>query len=262
MTLSNATEAGFAAALLDPEQPLPSGLIAWNDSDPRVRFGVHRNNVVVSLTEALAESFPITRALVGDAFFAAMARRFVAGHPPGSPILAEYGDALPDFIGAFPPAAELPYLPDVARLERARVMAYHATDAQPLTAEDLVHHLTDPRQLPATRVALHPACTVLESAHAIVSLWAAHQGQGRIEDVDLGRAEAALVLRADDEVLVLPLSPANGHFLAALAAGTPLGEAADVAAGTDTDFDPTQAIALLIHHGGIAAWHPPGDRCA
>ena len=79
-------QAGFANALLAPERPLPPGLIAWNDSDPALRFGVYRNNAAVSLTEALAGGFPVTRALVGDAFFEAMARCFVAEHLPRSPI--------------------------------------------------------------------------------------------------------------------------------------------------------------------------------
>ncbi len=214
----------------------------------------------MSLTEALAEGLPVTRALVGDAFFEAMARCFVAEHPPRSPILTDYGDAFPDFIAAFLPAAGLHYLPDMARLERARVRAYHAADAQPLTADDLARHLTGLQRLPATRVVLHPACSVLASAHAIVSLWAVHQGQGRIEDLDLSRAEAALVLRdGDDEVQVVPVSTAIARFLAALAAGTALGEAAAVTTATAADFELVQALALLIHDGGFAAWHPPGD---
>ena len=252
-------QADFSNALLAPQQPLPPGLITWNGSDPSLRFDVYRNNVVVSLTEALADGFPVTRALVGETFFAAMARCFIAEHLPDSPILTDYGDALPDFIAAFPPAHGLPYLPDLARLERARVKAYHAADARALTAEDLAQPLADPQRLPATRLALHPACTVLVSEHAIVSLWAAHQGEGRIEDVDLRRAESGLVLRDGDEVLVLPLQLAIGHFLAALAAGAPLGDAAEIAAAKATDFDLTRAITLLIQHGCIAAWQPFGD---
>lgn len=263
MQTNEPIQAQFAAGLLDPEQPAPPGLTAWNGSDSAVRFGVYRNTVAVSLTEALAEGFPVTRALVGEAFFDAMARCFVVERPPASPILTDYGDALPDFIAAFGPAAGLPYLPDLARLERARVVAYHAVDAQPLKADDLARHLADPHRLPATRVALHPSCRLLASDYAVVSLWAAHQGEGRIEDVELGRPglapESALVLRDNDEVMVLPLSRAVGRFLAALAAGMPLGEAADAGTATDAEFDLTQAIALLIHHGGIAAWHPPGD---
>jgi hypothetical protein len=252
-------QAGFADALPAPERPLPPGVITWNGSDPSARFDVYRNNVVVSLTEALADGFPVTRALVGETFFAAMARCFVAEHLPGSPILTDYGDALPDFIAAFPPARGLPYLADLARLERARVNAYHAADVSALTAQDLACHLADPQRLPAARLALHPACTLLVSEHAVVSLWAAHQGHGRIEDVDLRRAESALVLRDGDEVQVLPLSRAMACFLAALAAGTPLSEAAEIAAATAADFDLARALVLLIHHGGIAAWHPSGE---
>ncbi|UHD16294.1 HvfC/BufC N-terminal domain-containing protein [Thiocapsa bogorovii] len=252
-------QAGFADALLAPEQSLPPGLITWNGSNPSVRFDVYRNNVVVSLTEALSDGFPVTRALVGETFFAAMARCFASEYLPCSPILTDYGDALPDFIAAFPPAHGLPYLSDLARLERARVKAYHAADVRALTVQDLAHHLADPQRLPAARLALHPACTLLVSEHAVVSLWAAHQGQGRIEDVDLCRSESALVLRDGDEVLIWPLSPGIDHFFAALAAGAPLSEAAEVAAATAADFDLARALALLIHHGGIAAWQPSGE---
>mgnify|MGYP001390820627 CR=1 FL=1 len=43
----------FAAALLDAERAVPSGLVAWNGSDPARRFAIYRNNVVVSLVDAL-----------------------------------------------------------------------------------------------------------------------------------------------------------------------------------------------------------------
>ena len=59
---------------------------------------------------------------------------FVREQPPRSPLLAIYGDEFADFIAAFEPARELPYLADVARLEAARTRAYHAADATPLDA--------------------------------------------------------------------------------------------------------------------------------
>jgi hypothetical protein len=48
-----------------------------------------------------------------------MARSYVALAPPSSPIMLDYGAGFPDFIGAFEPAKCLPYLQDVARIERA-----------------------------------------------------------------------------------------------------------------------------------------------
>ena len=67
-------QALFAATLLDPTLPCPPGLTAWNGSDLTRRLAVHRNNVVVSLVDALADTFPVTQQLVGEDFFRTMAR--------------------------------------------------------------------------------------------------------------------------------------------------------------------------------------------
>ena len=61
----------------------------------------------------------MVRLLVGEEFFRAMAQIHVRAHRPRSPLMFEYGDELPDFIAGFPPAADVPYLADVARLEIA-----------------------------------------------------------------------------------------------------------------------------------------------
>ena len=97
-------QAEFAAALLDAERPVPAGLCAWNGSDPARRFAVYRNNVIVSLVAALADTFPVLRQLVGDEFFDAMAGLYVRAHPPTSPVLAHYGEGLADWLAAFEPA--------------------------------------------------------------------------------------------------------------------------------------------------------------
>ena len=96
-------QTAFAAALLDPELPPPDGLVAWNGSDPARRFAVYRNNVVVSLVDALADTFAVTQELVGEAFFRAMARVFALADPPKSRLMAFYGESFPNFIAGFPP---------------------------------------------------------------------------------------------------------------------------------------------------------------
>jgi hypothetical protein len=111
----------FADSLLAMPPACPPGLTAWNRSDPARRFAVYRNNVMVSLIDALADSFPVTQALVGEEFFRAMAGVFARAHPPRSPVMAHYGDGFAGFIEDFQPAASLPYLADVARLEMLRV---------------------------------------------------------------------------------------------------------------------------------------------
>lgn len=250
----------FAAALLDPMRPVPPGLQAWNGADPGPRFAVYRNNVVFSLVGVLRDTFPVVRRLVGDACFDAMARLYVRCHPPASPVMTEYGDGLADWIAAFEPAAALPHLADMARLERARVRACHAADAEPLPRESLARALAAPACLPALRLHLHPSVCVLSAAHAVVSLWAAHQAEepdceDAIGRVTLQQPESALVLRHDDEVLVLPLPAPDAVLVEQLQRGVGLADALAAAPGADL----STALALLIRHGALVAEPCRGD---
>ena len=97
-------ETSFADALLDADRPIPDGVTAHNAAVPARRFAVYRNNVVVGLGKALRSRFPVVGKIVGEEFFAAMARLFVQQQPPRSPLLATYGDDFPAFIAAFEPA--------------------------------------------------------------------------------------------------------------------------------------------------------------
>lgn len=250
-TVRAGTQVAWAQALLDPEQPCPPGLRAWNGSDPARRLAVHRNNVLSSLVDALAQTFPVVQQLVGEEFFRAMAAVFVRQSPPGSPVLAHYGRHLPEFIEQFEPARPVPYLADMARLEMARVSAYHAADAPALTPEMRQQALASGERIGELRLLGHPSLAVIASRYAVVSLWGAHQGQGDIATVDPHRAEAALVLRRQLEVLVLRVPPGAAEFVAALLRGHNLGVAAGLAASVEASFDLSATLALLLGHDAL-----------
>ena len=243
----------FAEALLDPEQACPPGLITWNASDPARRFAVYRNNVIVSLVDALADTFAVTQDLVGEAFFRAMARVFAYTNPPTSRLLVFYGETFPEFIERFPPAASLPYLADVARLEFLRVRAYHAADVAPVRSEDIVAVLADEDKLPDLGLALHPSLAVLDSAAAVVALWAAHQGIGALATLVPDVPETALIVRDGLDVEVMSIPRASGVFIAAVKRGATLGDAMAAAQSVDRDFDATLPLALLIQKSAITA---------
>lgn len=252
-------QASFSAALLDPDLACPPGLQTWNGSDPARRFAVYRNNVVVSLIDALADSFPVTQELVGEAFFRAMAKSFALANPPRSPVMATYGDGFPDFVAGFPQAAGLPYLGDVARLEWLRIEAYYAADRIPLDPARIGERLADSSALPGLRCALQPSLRLLASPHAVVSLWAAHQGVGDLAEIDPLTSETALVLRVDLDVEVIAIPAAAGHFVAALDAGKRLAEAMAAALAVDAAFDPVLILALLLRKGTLVALQAEGD---
>lgn len=243
----------FAAALLDPTQPPPAGLCAWNGSDPGVRFAVYRNNVVHSLAAVLGDTFPVVRQLVGEDFFGAMARLFVAEHPPTSPLMHRYGGGFPDWVADFEPATDLPYLSDLARLEWARLRAFHAADADPIDAQVvLVAVLQAPDRLAVSSLILHPSLAVVQSPHPVVSLWRAHQLDDAARDEQLGQlhldaSESALLFRVDDDALVLELPAADAALAAELAGGAPLG----AAQALHLQADLARLLSVLLRHGQV-----------
>lgn len=246
-------EPAWLDALLAPAKSAPPGLSTWNGSDPARRFAVYRNNVTVSLVNALADTFAVTRQLVGEEFFRAMAREFVYSSPPDSPLLTEYGSGFPTFIASFPPAAALPYLADTARLEFSYLQAYHAADAVPLPPEQFSSLLARPEALAAVRLDLHPSLHTLQSRYAVASLWAAHQGLGDLADVDPGVAENAWVVRNGLQVLVLRMRTGDCQFAGAMQRGQPLGEAAKLALEADPEFDLTTCLAIMLREQLVIA---------
>ncbi len=243
----------FAAALLDAERPCPAGLVTWNGSDPARRFAVYRNNVITSLIDALADNFPVTRELVGDDFFRAMARAFVVASPPRSPFLALYGGAFPAFIEHFEPARSVPYLADVGRLERLRLIAYHAEDVNPLDDADWRQALARGDALPGARLRLHPSLGMVRSRYAVYSLWAAHQGELDLGAVAPYRPEDALIVRPRWDVLVVALRPGAGHFLQQLMTGACFGDSVAAATDNHPDFDLAATLADLVRVGAAVA---------
>lgn len=247
------SQSEFSHALIHAEMPLPQGLVAWNGSDPAQRFNVYRNNVAVSLVGALQAKFPVLRQLVGDEFFDAMAGLFVRAHPPQSVVLNRYGEGFADFIAAFPPAADAPYLPDMARLESARVESYHAADADPLPAERLA--AIAPEKLADIRIDMHPSLRILRSHYAIASLWGAHHGIGALETIDPFEPEDVLVARPDADVLVTRLPPGIAVALIALAAGEILGAAMAQAMAGAGECQPAHLFQTLMTFGLITRIH-------
>ncbi|SEL94523.1 Putative DNA-binding domain-containing protein [Pseudomonas sp. NFIX51] len=253
------TQASFASALFDSEQPCPADLYCGNGADPASRFAVYRNNVQSSLINALADAYPVVAQLVGDEFFRAMATLYVRRFPPTSAVLSDYGHDFADFIGGFPPAAGVPYLADVARLERLRVTAYHAADACPVPLAQLATAMAEPQTLGQLRLELHPSLGLLNSPYPVVDVWAAHQGDGDWQAIDLQQGQSALVLRHDLEVEVFAIDAGSARFIHSLHHSQPLQVAAANALAVDPAFEPSQALALLIGRGAITRLSPHSE---
>jgi hypothetical protein len=177
------------------------------------RYNVYRNNVTVSLIDALAAVYPAVQRITGVEFFRAMARFHVRASLPTSPLLFDYGRDFPAFIEAYEYAGDMPWLADVARIERAWLDAYHAADTAPLSADALA--LVPRERLADVVFAAHPAAGIVRSPFAAVTIFAANRGEGALSQIDASTPEDALVTRPDMDVVVRHLPEGGAVFLRA-----------------------------------------------
>lgn len=227
--------------------PLPRGITAPSPAEVEQRFAVYRNNVAVSLTDALAKRFPVIQRLVGDAFFGAMARVYAETHRPKSPVLLEWGDSFAAFLAGFPPLSAYPYMADVARIEYARGVAYHAADARPARADSFVG--VDPQRL---HLRLHPSVQVLRLGHPAVSIWRQNQPGATPPTPGPAGPQTALILRDPQfNVPVFAISSADAVMIDQIALGASLTTAAEMARWADPGHDPHPLILRLMQTGAI-----------
>ncbi|MBA3518208.1 MAG: putative DNA-binding domain-containing protein [Rhizobiales bacterium] len=241
----------FVAGLLDPDRVTPGAVAGPNGKAAKKRYNVYRNNVTVSLINALAAVFPVTRRITGPDFFRAMARFHIRATPPSSPLLFEYGRDFPDFIEAYQYARSTPWLADVARIERAWLDAYHAADAAPLAPQALA---AIPAELLADTVfRCHPATRIVRSRFPALSLFARHRGEGPAATIETAEPEDTLITRPGMEVAVRRLPPGGALFLTRLISGEGLREAAAAALAASPDFDLSANIAGMLEAGVFTA---------
>ncbi|MGH8174829.1 MAG: DNA-binding domain-containing protein [Steroidobacter sp.] len=245
------TQAAFAVAMTDSSLPPPQGVIECGGSRRRAGFAVYRNNSVVGLIDALQERFPVTRRLVGDDFFRAMARSYVSEHRPCSPLLMYYGDELPTFIDDFAPANDVSYLSDVARLEIAWSQAYHAPEEASLQAQVLAD--APPDVLLDMRLTLHASARLLRSVYPIVDIWAAHQGAGEVTPPARWIPQDILIVRPDGQVRVQTLGPGVYAFVDALLDRMCVQRATEIALLDNAEFDVGRSIVDLFGVGAVVA---------
>jgi Putative DNA-binding domain len=165
---------GFAAALTNREAAarFAPGVRARGLAAER-RLQVYRNNLFASLTEVLAAVYPVTRRLVGEAYFGHAARGYIAAHPSRSGDVHRYGGCFAEYLGGCPGSEALVYLPDTARLEWDYHNAFHAEQHSPLDPDDL--RAVAPEDYPRLRLMLQPSARLLASDYPVLRIWRVNQ---------------------------------------------------------------------------------------
>lgn len=224
-------------------------------------FAVYRNTVMKGCIDALQLNFPAVARLVGVEWFRAAAAVFVAGELPREPSLLAYGDSLPEFLSRFAPAADLPYLPDVARLDRLWAEAHAAADGPALDRAALAS--VDPEALGDAILRLHPAARWAWFPDSpIYSIWRRNREKSADESEIAWRGEGALLTRPLDAVRWIAIDAAACRFLDACASGRPVAQALDAALEADENANLVRLASTLLDAGAFGRLTlAPGNAC-
>lgn len=259
LELQRAVGAHVLAAPSDAPAALLDSLVLADGLTAAARLEIHRSNTVLSLRDALKETFPVVCRLVGEEFFGFAARQFVRTRPPLEARLAAYGASFAGFLESFEPARALAYLPDTARLEWAVNQAFHAADGAPLDPAPLAR--LGAEQSAGLRFALHPSCTLFASAYPVLRIWEANQPDiAEPDPIDLAQGGCRLlVYRRALDVRFVELEPGTLAFLAALGAGETLDAAFGAAVAVEAGFDLAAALQLMLAQEIFTAATIPED---
>lgn len=249
----------LARAIRDPDYN-PAGLSAAG-------LSVYRNTVAKGLVDVLRASFPSVERIVGEEWFSACARVFVRDHEPDCPVLATWGADFPGFLRTFEPAADVPYLADVAQVDSLWTRSHFAPDGLSMDPGQL--QALDQDRLLGLSLSLHPSTRIAWFDAPVATLWRLNRppaplpGRGGFS-VDW-RPEGIALCRPRGEVVAITLSAWQFAFLEACRAGRSFGEA--MSAGSDGDggdIDPN-ALGELLAAGlfsapDLSASARPADR--
>jgi hypothetical protein len=239
---------------MNADRLVPGGLCDGDKQPAGRRFDVYRNNVAVSLTEALRTGFPIITRLIGQQNMDGLAGAFLRAHPPSNPVMMHYGAALPAFLSKADQLAHLGYLPDIARLELAMRRAYHATDAAPIDPAILAE--TSAQALIGATIELAPAVQLVRSNWPIFDIWrfntddTAAKPQPGPQDV--------LITRPEFDPIVQLLPPGGAVWIQGLAQGQTIGTAHDAALADTPEFDMTTTLTLLVQDNALISIEQKG----
>jgi len=233
--LAQQQQALLALLFASPRQFDIQNIAAHADPTWARGIKVYQANGHALAASALRAAYPVLQQLLGDESFDALARALWHAHPPRCGDAARWGDTLAGFVQASAQLADVPYLPDVARLEWLLHTCASAADAEPEPASFALLGAHQPEQL---CLHLSPGSATLASRWPVADIVNAHlQPSPDLTQVGQllreGIGQDALVWRSGWRALVRQAQPGEAAFVAALLHGQTLAGALDQAQALD-----------------------------
>lgn len=191
--------------------------------DAPTRLSVYGDGYFLRLFEAMISDFPAVKRAVGEDDFRALAANYLEANPSRSTTLADLGEGFPRFVSRHPFAGRYPFLPDLARLERAAMTRLFAGRLPALDPEAI--RSIPAEDWPRVRLILDPTVLLLKVAWPVERLWRRRElppeAGGRL--LRRARAQWLMLFRDEAWVKVADVSRREWDTLRRLKEGARLG---------------------------------------
>tara|TARA_R110002110_G_scaffold65206_1_gene179859 strand:- start:7056 stop:7844 length:789 start_codon:yes stop_codon:yes gene_type:complete len=229
MDLKNIQKNFMAALQTNEMSTLIEPLIEVDHNlDAKQRINIYRQSILGNVISILKDAYPVCFKLVGEQYFTALCQRFIMSHQNHHPDMSQYGSLFAAFLATFEPVQQqLPYLPDMARLEWACCQALDSAEYQPINLFAL-------EQVPESQQTnlifqLPVGSTLFDSCYPILSIWQQNQADSLGEEnVNLDfPGDKLIIFRQDWTLLIHPLSEMSHNMLEMIAEGKSFGEVSE-----------------------------------
>ncbi len=221
-------------------------------SGPARRLEVYGAGFPTRIFEALSEMYPSVKRVTGDAALFSLAGRYIAQYPSKDYSLSAVGRHLPEFLRSDPLTERLPFLPDLAILDRAAMEAFHAPIQEPVSPGTLSS--IDPSKFGECRIRFQAGTCLLASHWPVATIRELREAPDsefivKVED----NPERMIVWRSGYEAAVRKTDMAEFAALEKLLAGGTIWEALEAAAAIQGDDPPAGEWFRTWMSGGLAA---------
>lgn len=209
-SISNQTENWFK------EHITPGGTLTQEAA-----INVYRGDYYARLSEAIGERYESVWFVLGDEDFLQLAREFIESNPSGVRDLGSYAEEFPQYLKACSHHDEFPFLSDLAFFEQNFWRLFHSPPANSydpfgaIAAEDLGN----------TRWLLPEGSFLQSWDYDIPLIFAAREGKAEDEELDYEHAAAVLMIKLEQNVRIIRLTPNQYAILGNLNEGATLEEA-------------------------------------
>ncbi|MFZ2059498.1 MAG: DNA-binding domain-containing protein [Candidatus Binatus sp.] len=238
---------GVAEGLLAERDLSAGGLDAIVLGDDRLsaeaRVDIYANMYFYRIRDALKEDFAATLAVLGDDNFHNLVTGYLLEYPPTEPSISDCGRYLADYLSDHPLREDVPFVADLAKLERAVVEVFAGPDDAALDPDSL--RATPPEDWPAMKLTIHPAAQILALEWRVSELLRAVEDGRPWKPAERGGVKV-LVWRRNARVFYRDLERAEADALDAVSRCSTFAEICEVVAANAEDQDPVAAMNRML----------------